>query len=555
LAIGQTVAQKLAQQGGSGTASLADVNGDGRAGLVRTVRNALGTVTEIKMLPGKANGTFDAQAMISSESRDGSQTLGQQVFADINGDGLLDSIFNRADVTTNGTRVYLAQTGGGFADTALLSTSWYGNSDMQYGDINGDGKADLLLNLGNSDNKFYAYLGQSNGTFVPKVTAHNFGWGSDGTYALSDITGDGRKELVFSATNGTGKAAFFKATGEVDFTIASVLRDGVQTFGQSTSADVNGDGLLDAIFNRADVTTNGTLVYLAQTGGGFADTALLSTSWYGNSDMQYGDINGDGKADLLLNLTNSDNKFYTYLGQGNGTFVPKVTAHNFGWGSDGSYRLADLDGNDVDELIFEKPDGSVNVATFTTTGTVQGTILNLQNQDIVGTSGADTLTASANRLASLAGGDGADTLTGGIYSDDLAGGRGADTLRGGQGSDAYLFARGDGLDTIDDAGGKHDTLEFGNTIVAKNLVLDLSNSINVSIALSGAEATDKVVLTNYHTKTDKPVEQLVFSADQTRIDLQALVQAVAGFKDANGIVRLSRPEVVLATQPLITINA
>jgi Ca2+-binding RTX toxin-like protein len=271
--------------------------------------------------------------------------------------------------------------------------------------------------------------------------------------------------------------------------------------------------------------------------------------------MQYGDINGDGKADLLLNLTNSDNKFYTYLGQGNGTFVPKVTAHNFGWGSDGSYRLADLDGNDVDELIFEKPDGSVNVATFTTTGTVQGTILNLQNQDIVGTSGADTLTASANRLASLAGGDGADTLTGGIYSDDLAGGRGADTLKGGQGSDAYLFARGDGLDTIDDAGGKHDTLEFGNTIVAKNLVLDLSNSINVSIALSGAEATDKVVLTNYHTKTDKPVEQLVFSADQTRIDLQALVQAVAGFKDANGIVSLSRPEVVLATQPLITINA
>ncbi|HET9640091.1 MAG TPA: putative Ig domain-containing protein [Allosphingosinicella sp.] len=51
----------------------------------------------------------------------------------------------------------------------------------------------------------------------------------------------------------------------------------------------------------------------------------------------------------------------------------------------------------------------------------------------------------------------ADTLEGDIGENDLRGGQGNDSLKGGGGDDIYTFARGDGTDTILDAGGSSQT--------------------------------------------------------------------------------------------------
>jgi Ca2+-binding RTX toxin-like protein len=54
----------------------------------------------------------------------------------------------------------------------------------------------------------------------------------------------------------------------------------------------------------------------------------------------------------------------------------------------------------------------------------------------------------------LTGGDGADMLVGNIGNDTLTGGKGNDILLGGLSHDTYVFATGDGLDTIVDQGGR-----------------------------------------------------------------------------------------------------
>jgi hypothetical protein len=137
------------------------------------------------------------------------------------------------------------------------------------------------------------------------MTANNPGWGTAGQYSLSDINGDGRSELVFAANNGTYKAAFFNNVGVIGTTINSILRDGTQTLGQTVSADINGDGILDRIFNQAisgaliTGSNTGTRISLGKQDGTFGE-ALLSTSWYGDSEMFYGDVNGDGRADLQV---------------------------------------------------------------------------------------------------------------------------------------------------------------------------------------------------------------------------------------------------------------
>jgi len=60
----------------------------------------------------------------------------------------------------------------------------------------------------------------------------------------------------------------------------------------------------------------------------------------------------------------------------------------------------------------------------------------------------------------LEGGDGNDTLLAGAGNDIVQGGTGADILNGGIGDDTFLFAAGDGADTIQDftAGGTEDRI-------------------------------------------------------------------------------------------------
>jgi Ca2+-binding RTX toxin-like protein len=78
------------------------------------------------------------------------------------------------------------------------------------------------------------------------------------------------------------------------------------------------------------------------------------------------------------------------------------------------------------------------------------------------------------RLRTLLGGAGADTLLGYASDDWLVGGPGDDKLDGATGSDVYLYAVGDGHDTIeayDPSAGRIDTLRLGAGIAPADLTL------------------------------------------------------------------------------------
>lgn len=73
----------------------------------------------------------------------------------------------------------------------------------------------------------------------------------------------------------------------------------------------------------------------------------------------------------------------------------------------------------------------------------------------IGSSGYDYFDKglSVKHSRSAFGGDGTDIMITSIWNDTLVGGRGSDTLDGGWGDDIYYYFKGDGLDTIIDAGG------------------------------------------------------------------------------------------------------
>ncbi|MDO5686429.1 MAG: putative Ig domain-containing protein [Neisseria sp.] len=92
----------------------------------------------------------------------------------------------------------------------------------------------------------------------------------------------------------------------------------------------------------------------------------------------------------------------------------------------------------------------------------------------------------------LFGEEGADKLYGGIGNDTLSGGRGNDRLEGGIGDDTYLFAKGDGKDTIYDLGGSNDTLLLSELTVNDLWFGKKDNHLEISII--GSE--DKITIEN-----------------------------------------------------------
>ncbi len=127
---------------------------------------------------------------------------------------------------------------------------------------------------------------------------------------------------------------------------------------------------------------------------------------------------------------------------------------------------------------------------------------NTNRNTLDGLGGNDTLEGGAGRDA-LFGGEGNDKLFGGSGVDTLAGGRGRDVLEGGADPDLFVFAPGDGRDTIADFS-RNDTLDltaFGLAAFSDLRVIDKGEDLHIAfesarIILEGIDAlpADTVLL-------------------------------------------------------------
>ncbi|WP_217642137.1 calcium-binding protein [Aliiroseovarius crassostreae] len=138
----------------------------------------------------------------------------------------------------------------------------------------------------------------------------------------------------------------------------------------------------------------------------------------------------------------------------------------------------------------------------------------------------DTSTLAAGEGAWLAGGAGADTITGTAADDILVGGTDADRLEGGAGNDTYVIERGDGADRVLDSGSSAvgssynpggDALLFGAGITIEDLILQrdgddmrvyVADQDDLSIPLT--EISDNVTIENW-SNTQNRVELLQFT--------------------------------------------
>jgi Bacterial Ig-like domain (group 3)/FG-GAP-like repeat len=345
----------------SGNLAAGDVNKDGHIDLVVDENGSI-----ISVYLGKGDGTFTAGNSYASIGNQGYVTV-----TDLDGDGNPDiytgiangGVFGGDSFDPDLAYALMGNGDGTFQGANSLPISYSGTN---LGDINGDGKPDLV---GINGSSFIPYLDNGNGTFtagtpLPVPTSFVLGGhtytnpsGGMGFSALADVTGDGKADLIFT----TGAIAGFQYSDEPVYFVAKSNGDGSfatpvpaavslvsagdhdyeDTLYGLQTADINGDGHTDLIFTYTSQSYNAIyaqgFAILLGNGDGTFKPPILQTTYSSTTPPAYflgpqiaaiGDVNNDHKPDLMVIAETSDpstqlnpnTQLELLLGNGDGTF-------------------------------------------------------------------------------------------------------------------------------------------------------------------------------------------------------------------------------------------
>jgi hypothetical protein len=203
-------------------------------------------------------------------------------------------------------------------DSSLLSSR---PNLMQYTDVNGDGKADALYFDTLRSKQVWVSLSTGSG-FMPPQPWVQHGDSTPNMMQYADVNGDGLTDALYFDTARSKCVWVSLSTGSGFTPPQSWVCHGDSTPDMMQYADVNGDGRVDALF--FDTTRSKQVWVSLSTGSGFTPPQ----PWVQHGDstpnmMQYADVNGDGKADALYFDTARSRCVWVSLSTGTGFPAPQ----------------------------------------------------------------------------------------------------------------------------------------------------------------------------------------------------------------------------------------
>jgi FG-GAP-like repeat len=289
--------------------AIADVNGDGKPDIV--VANSCGSsssctgpVGTVGVLLGNGDGTF--QTAVTYDS--GGINARGVAIADVNGDGKPDLlVINEScsssttcssiqSITDGAVGVLLNNGNGTFQTAVAYDSGGIIATSIAVGDLNGDGKPDLVVAQCSGTAAPYCnpnysevgvMLGNGDGTFQ---TALNYGEDPNSigpnTVALADLNGDGDLDILVTnpATGDKGQydssLAVLLGKGDGTFQTVVTYDGGAGAADGLAIADLTGNGKLDAVVAETENTVTGAGSYSVAVFPGNGDGTFQSPVLY-----------------------------------------------------------------------------------------------------------------------------------------------------------------------------------------------------------------------------------------------------------------------------------
>ena len=366
--------------------ALGDINADGKLDVVVTNRDGNSVSVLINTTPTGAT-TFSFGGRIDYTMDQSPRSVALE---DLNGDGLLDMTVTNQ----NSLSVLINRTVPGAASSSFATRQdraiGYGASHVVTADINGDGKPDLVdANLGSSTVSIFLNTFASPPATVVLSDPQNYLSGDTASsVAVGDFNGDGKPDLaVPDPTNGVVSVLFNQSlpgSGASDFGTPQNFSTDTGPFAVAVS-DFNGDGKLDLVVT-SDVSNTISVLFNTTTPGSATasfSTAEVFTTGAGPRSVAVGDLNGDGKAEIVVgnNLTNTISVFFNTTAAGAAT-PSFATRQDFTTGNlPRGVSLRDLNGDGrLDIATANAGSNSISVL-LNTTAPASGTFSFSTNQE------------------------------------------------------------------------------------------------------------------------------------------------------------------------------
>lgn len=329
-------------------AVMGDFNGDGKKDVAKVVEND-GTFS-ISVFLGNGDGTFQAAAQTNTPSNADDPL----VVGDLNGDGKDDLIMVHPGEPAS-IDVLISHGDGTFAAPVNYPVTDVSLVGGVLTDINDDGKLDVLVIDDDNPADVIELLGNGDGTFQAASNYATLGGGVSQP-VFADFNGDGK--LDFAAGNGQIQIFLGNGEGFAD-PVSLVTSDAAYQSCFNTTGDLNGDGKPEIVSVNCDQDT--LTVYVNNGDGTFQTGVYYDSNFNVNnypSEATIADMNGDGNNDVVLGNTYSGN-ISIFFGHGDGTLTLEPVSYSVGGFPWTKPLVADFNGDGLMDVVM--PDDEFNL--------------------------------------------------------------------------------------------------------------------------------------------------------------------------------------------------